>query len=199
MRTLSFSGLISLALLAAVVCTLGDAIHVYTATLSYPEPLWFGQADWVLPLFFAAFLLMAFCGWLLLTHLPAAVSGCYAQAGGSWRELVDQLLLFILIYLLSGFGNHSPDLLLTIFTLTFFLRLAFCRQKVLLLLLALMLAPGGMVAEGLLGHFGWVAYREPEWFNVPLWLGGLYAHGAFALREGVRLLVLRPDRSATLV
>lgn len=199
MRTLSFPGLFHLALLAAVVCTLGDAVHVYTATLRYPEPLWFGQAGWVFPLFFTAFLLTAFGTGLLVKHLPAAVTGCYSQAGGRWSELVDQLLLFFLIYLLSGFGNYSPDLLLTIFTLTFFFRLAFSPQRVLLLLLALMLVPGGMIAEGLLGQLGLVAYREPEWFNVPLWLGGLYAHGAFALREGVRVLVLKRVQVATLV
>ncbi|WP_430462291.1 hypothetical protein ACQUQU_05725 [Thalassolituus sp. LLYu03] len=199
MRTLSISGLLALSLLAALVCTLGDAIHVLTSTLSYPDPLWMGQASWVFPLFFMAFLAMALGGWLLIQSLPDAIVGEYGRQGGSWRGLMDQLLLFLLIYLLSGFGNHSPDLLLTIFSVTFFVRLALAQNRIFVLLLALLLAPGGMVAEGFLHEFGMVSYREPEWFNVPLWLGGLYAHGAFALRDGIRLLVFRPAPAETLV
>ena len=41
-----------------------------------------------------------------------------------------------------------------------------------------------------LGSLAMVAYREAEIFHVPWWLGGLYAHGAFALRESMRALVL---------
>ena len=58
-----------------------------------------------------------------------------------------------------------------------------------LLLIAAAMAVGGMLAEGAMSALGLVAYRHVDVFNVPLWLGGLYLHGAFALREGMRFFV----------
>ena len=57
------------------------------------------------------------------------------------------------------------------------------------------LAVAGILVEGTLHQFGLVSYREPEIYGVPWWLGGVYLHGAFLLREGMRFLVLRPSPS----
>ena len=47
--------LLPFSVLGAIVATLCDANHVFTETLSYPEPFLFGQAIFVLPGFFVAF------------------------------------------------------------------------------------------------------------------------------------------------
>lgn len=57
--------------------------------------------------------------------------------------------------------------------------------------LAVIMGIGGMLAEGLMSHFGQVTYRHVDFFYVPFWLGGLYMHGAFALRESMRFFVYR--------
>lgn len=93
---------------------------------------------------------------------------------------------FLLAYLLSGFGNRDPLLLSIVFYGSFLIRLAVSYERGFLLLVAALMAVGGVVGEGLLNRFGLVQYRAPEIFGVPFWLGGLYMHGAFALREGVR-------------
>ena len=182
-----------LGLLAASVATFCDAIHVVTGTLSYPQPLWFGQAAWVFPLFFLAFVSMAVAYIALAKTLAGPLGLELSSSPGSYRQMVEAILTFAFCYLLSGFGNESPQFLGWVFYAGFMLRLLFTYERVFLLLLALLLAGGGMLVEGGLGALSMVAYREPEIFHVPWWLGGLYAHGAFALREGVRALVLRKD------
>jgi hypothetical protein len=62
-------------------------------------------------------------------------------------------------------------------------------------MLAISMAIGGMFAEGVLSAAGWVTYRYVDVFYVPFWLGGLYVHGAFALREGLRYFVYDSKRS----
>lgn len=96
-----------------------------------------------------------------------------------------------MVYLASGFGNDYPALLTLIFYGTFVLRWAASYDRAWLLLLAVSMGIGGMFAEGLMSHFGQVAYRHMDVCYVPFWLGGLYMHGAFALREAMRFFVSR--------
>ena len=105
--------------------------------------------------------------------------------------MVESFIAFVMVYLLSGFGNESPYLLALIFYGTFFLRLAATYERSWAFLLALMLGVGGTVAEGFLSLFGQVAYRHIDVFGVPYWLGALYMHGALALRESLRFFVYR--------
>lgn len=188
-RQTRWSGLLPLALLGALVATLCDANHALTLTLSYPDA-WSrtadfpGQAGWVFPGFFAAFLGMGSSYALVANWLGGRLAVTQSRAPGNWQAAVETLLLFAFVYLVSGFGNDWPLLLGVIFYTTFVLRLLFTYERGWLLLLAVLMAIGGMAAEGLLAEFGLVAYRLPEVFHVPWWLGGLYMHGAFALREG---------------
>jgi len=46
-----------------------------------------------------------------------------------------------------------------------------------------------MFVEGVFAAAGLMDYRYFDVFHVPFWLGGLYVHGAFALREGLRFFV----------
>lgn len=185
------AGLARLAGLSAVVATLCDANHVATGTLRYPHPALFDQAWWVLPGFFVAFLGMGTAYVVGAPRMPAGIATQESRAAGTAGALVEALTTFVLVYLSSGFGNDSPALLSLVFYGLFGLRWAFTYERGWLLAVALALAIGGMTTEGALGALGLVAYRHVDIFHVPFWLGGVYMHGAFALREGVRALVIR--------
>jgi hypothetical protein len=184
-------GVAAVAVLGGVAASLCDANHVATGTLRYPHPALFGQAWWVLPGFFVAFLGMG-AGYLVAaSRMPAGASTDQSRAPGSAGALAEAMTSFVLVYLASGFGNESPALLSLVFYGSFALRWAFTYERAWLLVLAVALAIGGMTTEGAMGAVGLVAYRHVDVFHVPLWLGGVYMHGAFALREGMRVFVYR--------
>jgi hypothetical protein len=189
MSNVKLSGIFLFALLGAVVATVCDGVHVYTQTLSYPDPFLFGQAWWVYPNFVLAFLLMGFTYLLVVDHLPAGISKKQSVSRGNAREFTETVTMFALVYLLSAFGNFDPVFLSVIFYGTFAARWFFSYDRLWLFLLALLMAVGGMFAEGALAAMGLVSYRYVDVFHVPFWLGGLYVHGAFALREGLRFFV----------
>ena len=190
-QNINYSGIFTLALLAAIIATLCDANHVFTQTLSYPNPVFFNQAWWVFPGFFIAFSSMAL-SYLLLSHLLVErIKVTKSTSKGTYQNLVTDLSYFALAYLLSGFGNFYPTLLCIIFYGVFILRLVFDYERIWLLLVAILLAIGGMFFEGLLAEFDLVKYRYNDIFNVPYWLGGVYMLGAFALRSGMRALVYK--------
>lgn len=108
--------------------------------------------------------------------------------------MAESLAAFFAIYLMSGFGNAHPVLLALIFYGLFVLRWAFTYDKSWLLFLATLMAVGGMLAEGTLGAFDLVSYRHQDIFYLSWWLGGLYMHGAFALRDGMRYCLYRKER-----
>ena len=181
------------ALLGAIVATICDANHVFTRTLSYPEPFLFGQAWFVFPGFITAFTFMGLNYLLAPTLFPKAVATTQSTSSGSLPLFAESLLFFMMVYLLSGFGNHEPKLLSVIFYSSFLIRWIFTYERTFMLLFAILLGIGGMFVEGAMTQFDLVHYREPEIFGVPFWLGGVYMHGALALREGMRYFVYRND------
>ena len=187
--------LLPFALLGAMVATICDANHVFTEALSYPNPFLFGQASFVFPGFVIAFLFMGFNYLFAPSFFPKAVSNTQSTSAGSLTVFVESLLLFMMVYLVSGFGNHEPKLLAIIFYVSFLIRLAFTYERMFILLFAIILGIGGMVVEGAMTQFDLVHYREPEVFGVPYWLGGVYMHGALALREGMRYFVYQKIKS----
>lgn len=182
-------GILLLALTGAMLTTFCDGVHVHTQTLSYPNPFLFGQAVWVFPGFVLAFLVMEMSYLLVVKRLPAGMSIRQSVSKGNVRDMIEAVVIFALIYLLSGFGNFEPVFLSVIFYGTFAVRWMFSYDRLWLLLLAVLMAIGGMFAEGALAAMGLVTYRYMDVFHVPFWLGGLYVHGAFALREGLRLFI----------
>ncbi len=182
-------GILLLALTGAMLTTFCDGVHVHTQTLSYPNPFLFGQAVWVFPGFVLAFLVMEMSYLLVVKRLPAGMSIRQSVSKGNVRDMIEAIVIFALIYLLSGFGNFEPVFLSVIFYGTFAVRWMFSYDRLWLLLLAVLMAIGGMFAEGTLAAMGLVTYRYMDVFHVPFWLGGLYVHGAFALREGLRLFI----------
>ena len=190
-KNINTSGIFILALLAAIVATLCDANHVLTQTLSYPNPLFLNQAWWVFPGFFLAFLFMAINYLFVSSLLSKYIQTQQSTSHGSYQTLVTDLTYFMLAYLMSGFGNFHPTLLCIIFYGIFFIRFIFEYEKAWLLILAILLAIGGMFFEGVLAAFGLVKYRFENIFYVPYWLGGVYMIGAYALRSGMRALVYK--------
>lgn len=189
----NMAGLAGLAVLGGIAATLCDANHVATGTLRYPHPVLFGQAWWVLPGFLVAFLAMGATYRSAAPRLSTALSTGASRAPGSHGALVETLSTFVLVYLASGFGNESPGLLSLVFYGVFAVRLGFTYERAWLLVVAVALGLGGMSVEGSLGALELAAYRHTDVFHVPLWLGGVYMHGAFALREGMRALVYRAN------
>jgi len=183
------AGIFLFALLGGLVATVCDGVHVHTHTLSYPEPFLFGQAWWVFPGFVLTFLFMGLAYLFISDRLPAGISRKKSASRRNTREFIEAVTAFALVYLLSGFGNFEPVLLSVIFYGTFVVRWLFSYDRLWLLILSVLLAIGGMLAEGAISATGLVAYRYVDVFHVPLWLGGLYMHGAFALREGMRYFV----------
>lgn len=180
-----------LGLLGATIATFCDAFHAHTRTLVYPNPVWFEQAWWVFPLFAVCFFTTGLGYRLVIAALPLALVCERSQSPGTARAMVEAAMLFVFVYLLSAYGSGEPETLSVIFYGAFALRWSFTYERGWLLILAVTLALGGMGVEGLLGAQGLVAYSHQDVYHVPLWLGGLYMHGAYTLREGMRLLVYR--------
>jgi hypothetical protein len=183
------TGLYIFALLGGLVATICDGIHVHTRTLAYNKPFLFGQAWWVFPLFVLTFLFMGFAYLYICDHLTPNIPRQKSVSMGNSREFIETVTVFSLIYLLSGFGNFEPILLSVIFYGIFAVRWFFSYDRSWLLILSVSMAIGGMFAEGVISSAGMVTYRHVDVFYVPLWLGALYMHGAFALREGMRYFV----------
>ncbi|MCF8276247.1 MAG: hypothetical protein K9J17_05875 [Flavobacteriales bacterium] len=184
-----FPRILLFALVGAVVATLCDANHVFTETLSYPKPFLFGQAWFVFPGFVVAFSFMGLNYIYAPFFFPKAATSTQSTSAGSLPVFADSLILFMMVYLMSGFGNDEPVMLSIIFYASFLLRWLFTYERFFILLFAILLGIGGMVVEGAMTQIDLVHYRQPEIFGVPFWLGGVYMHGALALREGMRYFV----------
>ncbi|HXC49749.1 MAG TPA: hypothetical protein VN634_02585 [Candidatus Limnocylindrales bacterium] len=183
------TGIAVVVLIGATVATLCDANHVRTGTISYRDPWLFGQAWWVFPEFILTFLAMVAGYILLASRVSRAMPTQRSQSAGSVRPFVESLVLFACLYLISGFASREPVFLCWIFYATFLARWIVSYERAWLLLLALLMGIGGMVGEGLVGATGLAAYRHTDVFHAPLWLAGLYMHGALALRESMRCFV----------
>jgi hypothetical protein len=184
-----------LAIFAAVFATICDGVHVYTGTLSYPDPYFFKQGIFVFPGFVVAFFFMALVYSIVFAKLPDAVAKQISLSKGNFRDATESFSMFVLVYILSGFGHESLMFLNVVFYGLFFVRLAASYERTFILLLAIVLGIGGTLGEGLMAHNGLVAYSKPEIFYVPFWLGGLYMHGAFALRELMKYIVYSTSTS----
>lgn len=185
------TGVVKLAGLGGIAATVCDANHVATGTLAYPRPVLFGQAWWVLPGFFVGFVLMGASYLVAGSRVRRTAATEESCAPGTVSAFVEAMTSFVLVYLMSGFGNESPAALSLVFYGAFAVRWAFTYERAWLLAVAVTLAIGGMAVEGSMGAAEIVAYRQVDVFHVPMWLGGVYMHGAFALREGMRVLVYR--------
>lgn len=95
-------------------------------------------------------------------------------------RVIVAILAFVAVYFASGVFVDHPRALLWGFVGAWLLRLVFEPDRGSIAAFSLLLAVGGCVVEGALTLTGEFSYSAPEWFHVPLWLAGLYLHGAFA-------------------
>ncbi len=175
--------------LAAGISTLCDANHVYTGTLSYTDPVLFGQAWWVFPNFLLAFSIMAIIYHLIPAVFAKQLKEHVSFTVGTAPAFLDTTVVFTLCYLLSGFAQNDPNLLALILYLSFAIRLLASYERGFILFAALLMALGGSFVEGTLSVLGQMQYAQPQIYHVPLWLGALYMNGAFCLRESFRYFV----------
>lgn len=181
--------IVPVALMAAVFATFCDAVHVHTGTLTYTKPFLLGQSWSVLPSFFLVFVAMMLVYDRVFIMRAKAQDRSESASPGNLREAADSFLIFVLVYLMSGFGLGHEPLLNVVFYGAFLVRLRMTYERLFMATFALFLALAGMAGEGLLVVAGLVKYSHPDVFHVPFWLGGVYLHGALALREIMRALV----------
>jgi hypothetical protein len=170
----------SLFLLGAVVGPLGDASHVISGTLAYPQgayPLYFFGMPYWTPLLFGA----AAC-------LMGAVAG--AGPGFSRARAIAAVAAFFGIYALSGFLPHASrvaDGMLAALALAHWW--TFDRTRV-GLGLAVAAAVGGTAFEALLVRQGVFSYLDGSagLYGVPSWLPWIYVAASVAVGGFARSL-----------
>ena len=139
-----------------------DQIHVRTGVLSYPKPLLAGQPWWVAPQFGV--------GALVVETTARPVAG---RVGA--RSMPADAAWFFSAYAASGLLRRWPRALAAAFLVTWLARV---RREPALAAYSLVLALGGSAYEGWWSSTGAFAYAAPDVGGVPIWLPGLYLHGA---------------------
>jgi hypothetical protein len=179
------TGLRILALFAGggVALALCDQIHVQAGVLDYETGGFFGQAWWV-PLQFGVASL-------------AIVAGARPFARG-WpaprpSELVAGAAWFVAAYAASGVFDDRPGWLAAALVATWAARMARAQRPLGLVGWSLLLAAAGTGAEALLSAAGTFSYAHPDLLGVPVWLPGLYLHGAPLALGLARALEARTD------
>ena len=106
----------------------------------------------------------------------------YARRAGTRaatpKSLVLGTLWFVGIYFASGLGFRWPAALAGVFLVTWIGRIWLRPDRVSFALFSVLLAIAGSAFEAALSAAGGFAYALPGPLVVPLWLPGLYLHGA---------------------
>jgi hypothetical protein len=155
-------------ILGGIGGALCDQIHVRTGVLTYPESFLLGQPWWVAPVFGLGAPLVLFGAMPFARTAPVPTR----------RDLWFGFFWFLAAYAGSGLvGDRAPALYAAVLGVTFAARVALARDRRSLLVFSLLLAAGGCLWEGFLSSTGAFAYARPLYW-VPIWLPGLYLHGA---------------------
>lgn len=171
----------------SLMCTLCDQVHVRTHVLVYRAPALAGQAVWV-PLVFVLAAVAGLALWSVLARLDPAVRRDLATGPKDrWgtREALYAVAWMTLIYSSSGFVQGAPRAAFAAYVTLFMLR-AWSLRAPGVVTHALVFAAGGTAFEAALSSTGAFWYTQPEMFGVPVWLPGLYLHGAFVARAVMR-------------
>jgi hypothetical protein len=145
-----------------------DQIHVQSGVLDYETGGFFGQAWWV-PLQFGVAALAIVAGAAPFARRRAAPKAADFVTGTGW---------FVAAYAASGVFHAHPAALAVGLLLTWAGRVALAPRPASLVAYSLLLAAAGTGAEAALSAAGTFAYANPDLLGVPVWLPGLYLHGA---------------------
>ena len=150
-----------------------DQIHVQSGVLAYPHPSLWGQPWWVGPQFGVAVVVM------LLAAAPAVRLARPRSPRPNGRIVAVDGLWFIAAYAASGWwGNGHGRALAVVYGLTWLARMVTRPDRVVLVVVGVLLACGGVLYEGTLAGTGAFHYAHPDVYHVPIWLAGIYLHGA---------------------
>lgn len=194
-QALPLTSILIFSIIGAIVSTLCDGNHVFTETLSYTYPYYFGQAWWVFPNFLVAFIVMSLGYYLTPVFLPESIDYSLSTSSGKLSEFLDTTVIYILVYLMTGFAHHNPWLLAFILYGLFFVRLYASYERSFVFIVAILLAIGGNCVESTLALFGQMQYTNPNLYYVPIWLGSIYMHASFCLRASLRYFVYGNEES----
>jgi hypothetical protein len=151
-----------------IALALCDQIHVQSGVLDYETGGFFGQAWWV-PLQF---------GFASLAIVAGAAPFARRRAEPGAAAFVTGTLWFVGAYAASGVFDAHPEALAVAFLVTWAGRVALAQRPGNLVAYSLLLAAAGTGAEAILSAAGTFAYANPDVLGVPVWLPGLYLHGA---------------------
>src|SRR5260221_12222125 len=152
-----------------------DQIHVQSGVLAYPHPWLADQAWWVAPQFGVGMI-------VVLAAARIAVRGDTTRPPTS-RVAIDAAW-FLGVYAASGLGHGHPVALAVAFVVTWLARRPDRRGAV---PFSILLSAGGVLYEGTLAGSGAFHYARPDLFHVPVWLAGIYLHGALLALSVARL------------
>lgn len=143
-----------------------DQIHVQFGVLAYRRPRIAGQAWWVGPQFgVAAIGMVDGAAWVA------------AQVDDD-PDVRTATAWFLAAYLASGVLRKWPRALATAYVAMWLLRMAGARSRFAMTAWSLALAAIGTSYESALSSTGAFWYTDPDVARVPVWLPGLYLHGA---------------------
>ena len=158
-------------LVGAVVISAGDRVHITFDILSQPDKTLWGQAWWV-PLVFGLAGVVIVAGYSVLRRLLEV-----APNGAGWGKVLLSAAIFLAAYAATGpWGDYK--IALTIALPALWVARVVPRRNVAAVVLSVVLAFAGPFHEYLFSVAGLFSYHDPDVMHVPIWLPGIYLHGA---------------------
>ena len=163
--------------LAALLTVCDYASHVRLGVLWYTHPDHWGffPQQPTGDVFIGFVRIAVFCtavGWAFFRNFPAP---------GLARALLS-VVAFVAVYFATGLGKDYPMSLYAGFMVTWALHLVSFQHGIRkLVLFSVLLGVLGPVLEGWASSSGFFAYYDQDAYYVPLWLSGMYLHGALAV------------------
>jgi hypothetical protein len=197
--------LLLLAAEGAIVCTLGDQLHVRFHVIGYPHPFLAGQAWWVPFLFFGAVASMLVTYPVLFRAMRRALGWPTAQVTFGPRVARRAIVEFFLAYAFTAVAADWPLVVLSVLTGGFGVRLwldwrvadeAGRRALVAALPFVSATIVVGPLFEATLIALGQFYYVDPHVFGISIWLPALYLWAAWAGRAMVHAWLASPPRPA---
>jgi hypothetical protein len=157
-----------IAIVGAILCTVGDHFHATEGVLVYRHVFAWSQAYWVPPLFAAASIVCVANARLFLPR-DADVP--------SLRLIAGDALGFMGGYLYTSFAApEHPNLTLLVLVVAFVVRVLGERRPLSVVAYCSGLFVGGVLTECLVSSTGGFHYLHPDVLMTPRWLGGIYLH-----------------------